>query len=405
MPRGRLYRARFEDFPSPDWKLHAAGFNQPLGVAVLNGRVFVVQRPEVAEVIAHDPGGPADEYRSVTGGPWPLGEGYHEYAFGIAVGADRAMYIGLNCGYFWPYGGATRRGRFKGSFLRVEPSGRLEEVARGARVPNGLCSAPGGEIFFCDNQGDWIPVCKLAHLRRGRFYGHPENEADILPPGRQPDGQAACWLPYEHCRSASGPVVDGTGGRFGPFVGQIFLGDVGYGTNKGLLRVALEKVGGEYQGACFRFLDDEPLGVQGLTFGPDGQLLASCLGSGLVRVRFGGRTPFEMHHLSLRPAGKGFVVHLTQPLAAIPSPRDFHVRRWHYRYSRDYGSPKIDEKEVAIEKVEIAADRRSLTLTLPVESYPGGIVYYLQADNLRSSDGEALAHREAWYTVQRIDPD
>ncbi len=55
--------------------------------------------------------------------------------------------------------------------------------------------------------------------------------------------------------------------------------------------------------------------------------------------------------------------------------------------------------------MEIAADRRSLTLTLPVESYPGGIVYYLQADNLRSSDGEALAHREAWYTVQRIDPD
>jgi hypothetical protein len=102
--------------------------------------------------------------------------------------------------------------------------------------------------------------------------------------------------------------------------------------------------------------------------------------------------------------GKGFVLHLTQPLAAgALSPRDFHVRRWHYRYSKDYGSPKFDEQEVAVEKVEAAPDRRSLILTLPVQTHPGGMVYYLQADNRRSSDGEALAHREAWYTGQRID--
>jgi hypothetical protein len=33
------------------------------------------------------------------------------------------------------------------------------------------------------------------------------------------------------------------------------------------------------------------------------------------------------------------------------------------------------------------------------------MVYFLQAENLRAADGEALAHREAWYTVQRIDPE
>src|SRR5262249_8761699 len=139
MPRGRVYRGRFEDFPSPDWKLHAAGLNQPLGIAVVEGRLFVAQRPEVTELIAHERGRPAGEYRSVTGGPWPLGDGYHEYLFGIATDATNHLYIGLNCGYFWPNGGATRRGRFKGSFLRVDLSGRIEELARGARVPNGLC--------------------------------------------------------------------------------------------------------------------------------------------------------------------------------------------------------------------------------------------------------------------------
>jgi hypothetical protein len=405
MPAGRVYRGRFADFPRPDWQLHAAGLNQPVGVAVIGGRLFVAQRPEVTELIAHGPHGPADEYRSVTGGPWPLGDGYHEYLFGIAVGTDQSMYIGLNCGYFWPYGGATRRGRFKGSFLRIDQSGRLEEFARGARVPNGLCRGPGGDIFFCDNQGDWIPVCKLAALRKGRFYGHPESDRDVLPPGRQPDGPAACWLPYEFCRSASGPVTDDTGGRFGPFAGQVFLGDVGYGANQGLLRVALEKVAGEYQGACFRFLDDQPLGVQGMTFGPDGQLLASCLTSGVVRVRFGGKVPMEMHHVALRKGGKGFVVHFTKPLPGAVPAHDFRVRRWHYRYSREYGSPKFDEREVAVERAEVSADRRAVTLTLPVESHPGGMVYHLSADGLRAEDSEPLAHREAWYTVQRIEPE
>jgi hypothetical protein len=407
MPNGRVYRARFADFPSPQWQLYGSGLNQPLGIAMHDGRLFVAQRPEVTELIAHDARRGADEYRSVTGGPWPLGDGYHEYLFGIAVGDDRRLYIGLNCGYFWPYGGATRRGRFKGSFLRIDPAGRVEEFARGARVPNGLCRGPGGDVFFCDNQGDWIPVCKLAALRKGRFYGHPESERDVLPPGRPPDGEAACWLPYEHCRSASGPVYDDTGGRFGPFAGQFFLGDVGYGANKGMLRVALEKVGGEYQGACFRFLDDEPLGVQHLAFGPDGQMLASCLTSGLVRVRFGGQTPLEIHHISIRPGGKGVVVHFTRPLAADLSvtAADFQARRWHYRYSRDYGSPKMQEREVAITRAELAADRRSVTLSLPVESYPGGMVYYLRAGPLRADGGAVLAHREAWYTVQRVPPE
>jgi cytochrome c553 len=406
MPNGRVYRACFADFPSPHWQLYGSGLNQPLGIAVLDGRLFVAQRPEITELIAHDPNWPADEYRSVTGGPWPLGGGYHEYTFGIAVGDDRRLYAGLNCGFFWPYGGATQRGRFKGSFLRIEPSGKVEEFARGARVPNGLCRGPDGEIYFCDNQGDWIPVCKLAALRKGRFYGHPESERDVLPAGQPPDGAAACWLPYEHCRSASGPVYDDTAGRFGPFAGQFFLGDVGYGANKGILRVALEKVGGEYQGACFRFLDDEPLGVQHLTFGPDGQMLASCLTSGLVCVRFGGQTPLEIHHIAIRPGGKGFVVHFTKPLAAdlAVTATDFQARRWHYRYSKDYGSPKMEEHEAAITGAELSADRRSVTLTLPVESYPGGMVYYLHAGPLRAGDGTVLAHREAWYTVQRVPP-
>lgn len=407
MSPGRVYRACYADFTSPKWELYAAGLNHPLGLATLEGRLFVGQRPEVTEIIAQKRAAMAAEYRSLTGGPWPLGNGYHEYLFGPTVGHDGQLYIGLNCGHFWPHGGATRRGRYKGAIVRIDPrTGKLTEVARGCRVPNGVTRGPSGTMVFLDNQGDWVPVCKLCVLHEGRFYGHPENEADKLPPSKAPEGQAACWLPYEHVKSASGPATDETGGRFGPFAGQVFFGDVGYGANRGLYRVALEKVGGDWQGACFRFLDDQPLGVQGLTFAPDGQLLAACLTSGLLRIRFGGKTPMEMHHVALRPGGKGFIVHFTRPLDdGAVMPADIQVRRWHYRYSGDYGSPPIDEKAVIVTKSEVSADRKRITLTLPVETYPGGMVYHLLLPPLESADGESLAHREAWYTVQRIEPE
>jgi hypothetical protein len=53
-------------------------------------------------------------------------------------------------------------------------------MATGCRVPNGIAPGPEGNIFFTDNQGDWIQVCKLAHVVPGRFYGHPETKENAL---------------------------------------------------------------------------------------------------------------------------------------------------------------------------------------------------------------------------------
>ena len=61
----------------------------------------------------------------------------------------------------------------------------------------------------------------------------------------------AVLLPYKKMgQSASGIACDTTGGKFGPFQGQLFVGDQTFST---VMRVALEKVKGHYQGACFPF--------------------------------------------------------------------------------------------------------------------------------------------------------
>lgn len=406
MTEGKVFRAKIPPRESPKsipWKLFASGLNHPIGIVAVAGRIYVSQKPELTELIDHDGDGMVDEYRSVMG-PWGLSFGFHEYAFGLAVDPEQRLYVALNTGYFWTNPGYVNPGRFRGSVLRVDRAGKIEEFARGFRVPNGIAPGPNGDIFVCDNQGDWIQVCKIAHVQQGKFFGHPETKADALPPGQYPGGKAACWLPYQYCRSAAGPVTDPSNGEFGPFQGQIFVGDVGYGNNPGIMRVALEKVDGEYQGACFRFLEDEPRGPNRLDFGPDHALYISSLTSGLTRLRYGGLAPLEVHHMTIRPGGEGFIFHFTKPLAGDLklAPDSLRVRRWNYLYSGNYGSPQENETDVPVRTMQLSADRRELIVGMSVQTHPIGMHYYFNLGKLRAVDGSPLAHAEAWYTVNRI---
>ncbi len=409
MTEGQVYRSPIPPPDRPDavrWSRFAGGLNHPIGIAVVEGRVFVAQKPEITELIDRDGDGVADEYRTVATG-WGLSkEGWHEYCFGLADDRAGHLYFALTTGRFWTHlGHYVFPGRLRGSIMRVGVSdGVVEVVANGCRVPNGVTRGPDHAIFFTDNQGDWIQSCKLAKVVEGRFYGHPETVADALPADTFPTGLSSVWLPYLHTRSASGPVHDDTGGKFGPFAGQFFVGDAGYGANPGLVRVAFEEVEGETQGAVFRFAEDEPHGVERLKFGPDGRLYLASLTTGLTRLRFTGATPFAFQTMTIRPGGVGFVLRLTKPLAAdlVPQPADFRVKRYHFLYKGDYGSPQADEAAVPVESVELSADRTAITLSLPVETYPIGMVYELAASRLKSADGEALRHNEAWYTVHRI---
>ena len=58
----------------------------------------------------------------------------------------------------------------------------------------------------------------------------------------------AIWLPHGIFGiSTSGFVYDSTKGKFGPFENQLLVGDQGQSK---IMRVALEKVKGQYQGRC-----------------------------------------------------------------------------------------------------------------------------------------------------------
>src|SRR5690606_9457241 len=109
--------------------------------------------------------------------------------------------------------------------------------------------------------------------------------------------KAAVLFPHGiMANSPSQPLLDNTNGQFGPFSGQFLVGEM---NRKRIVRVMLEKVGGQFQGACIPFMDggDLKLGNNRLAFAPDGslwvgQIAHGWLGDqGIQRISYTGKPP------------------------------------------------------------------------------------------------------------------
>jgi hypothetical protein len=301
--------------------------------------------------------------------------------------------------------------------LRIAPGGAVEPFASGFRQPHGIVLDPAGDLFVADNQGDWVGTSPLHHVRRGDFCGHPAGLAwepgfegdpfaipiERLAARRKPP--ALLFPQHDLAGSIGQPLFDLTGGKFGPYAGQLFVPDW---QHPRIHRVFLERIDGVYQGACFPFLDGGGLrrGSHRLAFAPDGSLWAGQVsrlwggsGEGLQRIVWSGRAPLDI--LAMRLLDDGFELEFTQPIdaAGAADPESYSMTRYHYRYHPEYGSPKEDETPIPIARAEVAPDARRVRLRLgaPLE----GKVYELRPHGLRGRDGATLETRLGAYTVNR----
>jgi mono/diheme cytochrome c family protein len=295
-----------------------------------------------------------------------------------------------------------------GSVLRLSPGEHpaREELAFGMRRAYGWSLGPEDEVFFTDNQGEWVATNKLCHVDRGVYYGHPN-------PGQehhlaQPAGKTAVWIPYGWATSTNGLVYDVTGGRFGPFAGQFFL--AGWTERGGIIRAQVEKVNGVYQGACFPFWDKGMLGPLVLAFDPKGRLYvggiteATCGGhpdrGALFRIEFTGELPFEIQSIHVLPCG--FRLVFTAPIdpRSARESTSYTIEHYRYEYSGDYGSPELDRTRLTVDRVELSSDGRSVDLT--TSPLVEGRVYLINAGGVNSVKGETLVHAVGAYTLNEI---
>lgn len=410
---------------------YATGLHEALGLHVdSQNAVYVVQRPELTKLVDRDGSGTADEFVTVCD-KWGVSGDYHEFAFGPARDKGGNFFITLNVGFG---GGNQSKAPWRGWCVKVTPDGKMEPWAYGLRSPNGINFSPDGELFYCDNQGEWVATNKMHHLKRGKFYGHqaglrwlkdspfagkvPDQVASGMlydgqkgpganAPSGFPEVDPPCvWFPYGRMgQSVSEPIWDTTGGRFGPFAGQCFVGDQ---TKSTVMRVALEKVNGVYQGACFPFRSGLQCGVNRLIFAPDGSLFAGqtnrgwgSLGGkpyGLQRLVYTGVAPFEIHHVAL--TATGFDLVFTKPLDPCSECDGVSVGSYTYIYHSSYGCPETDRRAEKITKTRLSPDGKTLSLTVP--NLKRGRVYEIRLDGVKTAGGEKPLHEEAYYTLNEL---
>lgn len=437
--RGEVW---IRDVASGRWQRFATGLYEGFGlVAKDESEIFVIQRPELTRVRDTNGDGVADVYETVAD-EWGITGNYHEFTYGLARDSGGNLYFGSGMVSFgqgrelpWVRGelkkdlympwtgkgpipdGHRSVAQYQGWVFQVSREGRLTPFASGFRQPLGIGVSPADELFVTDVSGAWVPTSTLMHVERDGFYGHPDplkwhphykdrklTIAELVEMRRPP----SVYLPRGLMGTSPGqPVWDASGGKFGPFAGQMFVGDV----SSLLMRVDLEKVAGAYQGAAFPFLRGQGLRLGGMhnAFGPDGALyiaqtvrgwMSTEGNEGIQRVAWTGENPVDI--LTLRIATKGFALRFTEPMTvSAGEPRHYQVRRFQYNYHPLDGSLRVVEVEVPVTAARLAPDGRALDLEL-FELQPGFVYEFTVSPQVVSRSGRPLLNQTAYYTANRL---
>jgi hypothetical protein len=328
-------------------------------------------------------------------------------------------------------GSYTSERLFRGWAMRHFPDGHSEPVCSGLRSPGGIAFNAEGVAFYVESQGPWNGACSIKHLKPGGFMGHPIGNSwyDHAPnmgprPVEPTNGDAgrmyqdaaripqlippAVIFPYKKMgQSASAMMLDVSGGKFGPFAGQFFVGDY---TLSIVMRADMEKVNGVYQGACFPFRQGFATGIIGGTLTPGGHIFVGGSKRGwpvrglaenaLQRLDWTGSTPFEI--LTMRVKPDGFELRLTAPAdaASAANPASYTLETYTHIYHAAYGSPEVDQTEERIVAAQVSPD--GLTVRLVVDKLVPGHIHELHLPGLRDRAGAPLLHDVAYYTLNQL---
>jgi len=401
-----------------EWTQIAEGTLDALGVIVEEDCLIVAQKPELTRLKDTDGDGVMDFYETLSD-DFLYTSNYHEYLHGPAKGSDGNYYIQTNLGEQRkdPTANYKAGGKYMGTpggyrawSLQISPDGKMTPFAHGLRSPAGLGQGPDGQLYYSENQGEFVGTSKLFLLQRDKFYGHPSGLVDL--PGLKPESPELQWeavkarkekalvlLPHSRLANSPGsPVWETTGGKFSPFEGDIFMGDQ---TLSNVFRIIPKH---HHEGAVIPFAHGFPSGVMRLLFSNGGALYAGQTGRGwrakggknaaLVRISR-NENALKNQLKDVTRLGDSFTLHFTQALAA--SSAKLNISSWHYLDTPSYGSPETGKREEKIMGIpEISADKKSLTIRLKAqEQIEHQRVYWIRSKNLPPNKGSLL---EAFYT-------
>jgi len=411
-----------DDLSKVTWRKFAEGLHEPFGMFWKDGWLYLTQRPEVTRIKDSDNDGVADIFETLNS-DWSIKGDYHEYAFGSTPDKNGDIWVVLCL-----TGSFSADVPWRGWCVRVTPDGKMIPTCSGIRSPGGIGFNAEGDCFYTDNQGVWNGSSSLKWLKPGSFQGNPDgNKFYNLAAGmgERPvdpiDGSRieterkrikelvppAVVFPHAIVGQSPTGIVTDTTGKFGPWDKQLYVGEQ---TKSEVQRVCLEKVNGIYQGAVFHFLNGFEAGIVPVRQGEDGSIFVGGTNRGWAssgskpftfeRVRWTGRTPFEVQTMSALK--DGFELTFTEPVdpSTAGKPESYAMDAWTYIYRAEYGSPEVDKVVPKITAADVSADGKKVRLK--VDGLIQGHVHHLEAKGVISRSGTKLWHPEAWYTLNEI---
>ncbi len=432
--------ANSDEPSSVRYQLFASGLHEVLGLAWKDGTLYATTRYEILKIRDDDGDGRADVFDNFSD-EWGVSGNYHEYSFGSRFDKNGDLWT-THC----LTGSFSSDVPFRGWALRHQPDGTMIPTCSGIRSPGGMGFDADGEVYYTDNQGPWHGSSTLQHLVPGSFQGHPAGNVwyDLAPtmgprptdpipeafqgdrarneprPGGDPDRMVlererikellppAVYL--VHGKIGNSPtfiVCDQSGGKFGPFENQLFIGDQ---SHSNVSRVFLETVNGIRQGVVIPFRQGFASGLIGGRMDAEGQLFVGGSDRGwgarggkphcFERLDWTGKTPFEIHEMRAKP--DGFELTFTEALDPTTAAdlASYSMRAFTYAYREQYGGDEIDEVLPKITGVQVADDAKSVHLT--IAPLTQGHVHELHLDGVRAANGTPVLHPVAYYTLNEI---
>ena len=398
------------------WKRFATGLFQPLGLKIVDEKVYVLGRDQITRLHDLNGDGEADFYENFNN-DIAISSHYHEFNLGLET--DRAGNFYFNKG--------GNLGPFKhqhhGVVAKVSKDGsKLEAWANGLRAPNGIGMGPNDEVTSSDNEGNWVPSSRVNLMKAGGFYGHAHTAHTTTPPTDY--DKPLFWLPHQVDNSSGGQVWV-TSDKWGPFRGDML--HMSYGSCS-LFKVLKEEVGGQVQGGAVRFPLNFESGIMRARFSPrDGQLYATGLrvwqSSGAKtgafhRVRYTGKSVAMPKELHVQP--NGIEITFTSALDAKSAADDgnWAIDQWNYKWTSGYGSQmysvaepdkvignnkiansKFGGEDLVVKKATVRPDGK--TVFLEVE---GGVKPVMQMRirmNINAADGTPI-NQTIYNTVNKV---
>jgi len=449
--RGDVYIVENPTSPKPYFRKFASGLHELLGIAYKNGSLYVAQRGELTRLQDANMDGKADIFETIYA--WPLSGNYHEYSYGPKIAPDGSFYVTLNLGFGDVWWSGTSFVPWRGWALHIFEDGRMEPWATGLRSPCGI-SMIDGELFYTDNQGDWMGSGSIMPIKKGAFLGNPgglvwtnmPNSPLKLTPDAifskvnpriefSEDGRRAkpeniekesfktladikkdvpelqmptVWLPHGVLGISNSEIIKIPKGVFGPFEEQLLVGDQGQSK---ISRVFMEKVKGELQGCAWDFRSGFQSGVLRMSWANDGSLFvgetnrgwgsAGEANEGMQRLYWNSFMPFEMKTVKAMP--DGFEIEFTKPIDKKKAANlsSYLVESFNYKYTPVYGSPPVNLKKCPVKGVKVSED--GLTVRIIVGDLRQYYIHKISLDGIRDQDSSySLVHSTAYYTLNNI---